>query len=280
VTCLPHYHDELENYALDTRKVTNCPVGSDDYVPCTPESLRKQAESFLRAAGQWSRLRALPLDTYSLARNIRSEHGSGNVEEKVAIAEAARNEAARRNKSVTELLLINNKGRSLYGRQNQGRFAGTSIDPTVGDIKIADYVLRKRTNLSYGATKYLHPGGMGDRLFTVLNDWAKSNVWVGHIPGILTHKQFMMRRVQPGEDLALVAQRNAEGFAALRQKSSPTLVADVCPAPASPLLRVAGIGLASAAVVAGVTMFLNDEIVPTKAVRDWSPRTLTDGDSA
>ncbi|UCC72067.1 MAG: hypothetical protein JSV86_17115 [Gemmatimonadota bacterium] len=270
---MPHYHDVLANFATDTRKVTNCPVGGDDYVPCPPESLRKQAETFMREAGL--RPRRVSLDTYSLARNIRSEHGRGSVEEKVAIAEAARNEASRRGKSITQLLLINRQGRPLYGRQRQGRFAGTSQDPTVGDVQIADYVLRKGTNLTRGATKYLHPGAMSsqERLFEVLHDWAKRNVWVGHIPGILAHEQFMMRPIRPGENAATI---NAAGFAAIRRRSSPAVPVDVCPTPPNTLLRVAGIGAVSAAVAAGAAYFLTVEAEPGSHVRDWSPRTLED----
>jgi len=250
-------------------------VDSTDYVPCAPEALRKQAQAYMRSIGV--RPRSVSLDVYSLARNIRSEHGSGSVEEKVAIAEAARNEAARRGKSLTALLLLNSDGKALYGKQRQGRFAGTSQDPTVGDVQIAYYVLSKRTNLTRGATKYLHPGGMSSvkRLFEVLEDWGKRNVWVGHLPGIVAHKQFMMRPARSGENVAAI---NAAGFAAIRDKSSPPLPVDICEMPVNQFARVAGIGVASAALVAGVAFFLTSEVEPARRIRDWVPRTLSDAE--
>jgi hypothetical protein len=270
--CLPHWHDRLVAFATDTRKVTRCPVGSDDFVPCPPEQLRAAAERIMRDSDGWSRFKKLPLDTYSLARNIRSEHDSGTVEAKVAIAEAVYNEARRRGTSVTRLLLINSGSKPLYGRQRQGRFAGTSRDPTVGDVLIADFVLRgKSDDFARGATKFLHPKGMGGRLIDVVKDRFKSHVWTGHLPGVQTTDQIMFipAPIGPSEKA-----KNAEALRVLRDRVQVAQPLFPCDPPPNQLLRLTGIGLASAAAVAAVAFFLTSEVEPARRVRDWIPRTF------
>lgn len=110
------------------KRLTKSTLGSDDFIIEDPQMLANQAN--------------LPLDTYSLARVIASETGSSeNITEKIAIGWVVKNEANYRKISVSNLITRSNKGNGRYGKQRQGRFVGSSLDPYERDAEIASNVL-------------------------------------------------------------------------------------------------------------------------------------------
>lgn len=78
------------------------------------------------------------LVSYSLARLMASEAGGQPEAVKVAVAWAAKNEAARRGITVADLLLGAEK---KYARQTvKGRYASTGQPPTAADVTLANRV--------------------------------------------------------------------------------------------------------------------------------------------
>jgi hypothetical protein len=221
VYCTPTWHATVEQWLEDRRKVTQCPVidGADarfpapGFVPCNPEALRQSAEKKLKG---WGIADSLSIDEYSLARNLASEYSKATAEMKVAVAEAAVNDSRRKGLSITQYVLKNRHGIKLYGRQRQGREVGTALDPNVGDVRVAKFVLQgKSGNFARGATLYLDPSGMGDRLVPVLENWMRQNVWVGHLPNVPLGRLFMLRHV--GSKTAAKYQAiNRQGLSDLR----------------------------------------------------------------
>ena len=198
--CLPWWHAQLMQYQADKRPATSCPARTSadatypaaGFVPCSPESLRQAAS---KAVGM-----SVSLNEYALARNIHSERGSGSVEEWVVIGEVARNEAWRRKISVAQLLLLNRYKINAFGTLDQGRWASTKQDPTVGEILVAKFILSGRTgNFAQGATSYIDPDSMGgeSRLISWITDRFSSGrwAWVGQLPGVPVRRTFAMRPV-------------------------------------------------------------------------------------
>jgi len=282
--CIPWWHAQLDEWASDTRSVTNCPVimtpdarfPTPGFVPCNPEALRQSAEKKLRALGVWPKDRALSLDAYGAARLIRSEWGSGPAEAKVVFVECAMNRAKLRKQSVSTLLFTNKYNLKNYGRQHavsgytsQGRWASTAKDPTVGDILIADFVLQgKSQNFARGGDQFLDPAGMGDRLVTVLRSWMKTSVWVGHLPGISTKRLFVLRHV--GTPDAAGRQLNEAGLDALASGEAPSAPDTICPSPGSPLRRILETTVVlGASVAVGVGLSYGAAELARRRYKDW-----------
>ena len=190
---LPYWHAKLDKAAQDHRLITRCPVLDQPdsrlpavgFAPCQPEALRNHAEKKAREFDL--KIDKVSLDLYSLARLIRSEWGAASVEMKVSAAECVRNQAKRLGSSIAKLLLQNAHGENLYGRITQGRAYDTSLDPTAGDLKIADFVLSGTSgDFARGGTNYIslahlraHP-----KPLQAVADWMERNTWIGPLAGV------------------------------------------------------------------------------------------------
>lgn len=126
------------------RKLTSSEVDASGYVNPAPASLAASA--------------GLPLDLYTIARVMSSEWGPAREAEKIAIGWVVKNEARHRGVSVTELVVKN----GLYGKQVQGRFVGSSIDPYEDDLAAARKVLGSTYDPTGGAVRFFHPSGVKD----------------------------------------------------------------------------------------------------------------------
>lgn len=179
----------------------------------SPTMMASQADAWLRA----NRFRSLdapplPIDVYSMARNLRSEFGSGTAMEKLAIAWAGINRTEMHgNDSVTEHLLGTF---GTYGRQiGSRRPASTRQDPSVADIIIASEVytewkLRGTENdVSRGAIAYfdkvsqdaMHAKDPANNPspMEVYNAWSSGGdwlTWVGMIPDVRPYRLMLFAR--------------------------------------------------------------------------------------
>lgn len=201
VDCLPWWHARFAPYTDGRQYVIASGCGtSGGNVTCGPDAMRASAEQVLRAWGQWSIWRSLPLTVYTLARYIASEVGSGTPEERVAVGMASINRVRLEGLRDVNALLLYRQGagnphRGYYGPIHgdgssapYGRWASTARDPTVGDVLIADFLLRDGdqgwargaddqadvTNTAF----YTNPPA------TVRSFGAKRSYWVGPLPGV------------------------------------------------------------------------------------------------
>jgi hypothetical protein len=235
---LPWWHHKWDRWR-DVKVSSGCAT-SGGRVQCDPDDMRAKAQKKLEALGVWRG--PLSLATYTLARYIASEVGSGTPEEKVAVAEAAVHRVTLENlRDVNSLLLYRIKGSAGYGAYGPihgssmdapfGRWAATSRDPDVDDLLIADFVLTGRSqNFSRGADDQWGPEIEGDEKHPV--GWGYRAVagkkaqgrkyWTGPLPGVDHWHTFLFRtRKDTTPDsptgLALIA----AGQAALSQRPSP-----------------------------------------------------------
>lgn len=188
-------------------------TGVDDAgnIPCQPEKLRAHAEAWLREAHPELLAQmggALSLEVYTLARYIQSEIGSGTVEERVAVGEAARNQARawKLADGVLGLLLyrqpIGHVNRGWYGPIHPsagtvaapyGRWASTRQAPTVATLACAHLVASGESgDFARGAITQWgpdHPALGLDTAEKVLAAMRRQAVkhrhyWVGPLPGV------------------------------------------------------------------------------------------------
>ena len=198
---------------------SGCSPDADGNIQCAPEIMRASAEEQLQASEFWPRGKPLDLATYTLARYMQSEVGSGTAEERVAVGEAAVNRARRRNQDVNGLLLYTQPNR-LYGQINvpgkgniNRRWAATSRDPSVLTTLLADLVISgKSENISRDADD--QDGLEFKRYFPVpmnriLSEARSGKYWVGPIPGVDHWKTTLFRtygyKPDSSEGRALIA---------------------------------------------------------------------------
>ena len=199
---------------------SGCSPDANGNINCAPEVMRAGAEKQLTASSYWPVGRSLDLATYTLARYMQSEVGGGTVEERVAVGEAAVNQAKRRETDVVGLLLHAQPNR-LYGQINvpgkgniNRRWAATSQDPSVLTTLLADLVISgKSENISRGADdqdglefKKYFPVPMN----RILNEAKNSGrYWVGPVPGVDHWKMTLYRtygfKPESPEGRALIA---------------------------------------------------------------------------
>jgi len=144
----------------------------------------------------------LSREEYALARCIRSEgYGGdpvGRAAAAVAIGQAIRNGAALSHKSIEAKLTYSlfPEARGLYGEQS-GRYAATTLDPTVWTGEVARAVLAGGLpDLARGGHKFVDPkvfaggtqaGRKLSRFVEVMTSWLLGDealVWRGDIPTI------------------------------------------------------------------------------------------------
>ena len=133
----------------------------------------------------------LDLNTYALARMLASEGYPGPRAEAaagfVAIAQCAVHKARRRGLDVAQLLLRSTveEAAGHFGEQ-RGRWASTRQDPRRWHAEVAAEVLAggpAEGDVAQGGEGFLHPSGMGDRLWSVLKRWHDGGAaWVGPSP--------------------------------------------------------------------------------------------------
>jgi hypothetical protein len=164
--------------------------------------MRADAESQLVALGLLPAGGGLPLNVYSLARNIQSEAGSGSIAERGAMAQAALNRARRDGISISHLTMRNG---TRYARQSgRNPRVASSQDPRWSDIVLAALTLEGRLEGQFGGvTHYFSPkvqdsmhaaGRTSSDRWAIYDRWARSwgYAWVGPIPGVDPEKQFLM----------------------------------------------------------------------------------------
>lgn len=264
--CVPPWHHAVEAVDRQWGKVflksgckvykqcpTNKPGCKRGAINCDPEAMRQDAQQKLGELGVLGPGIGLDLDTYSLARNIRSEFGKGTPEERVAIALATVNRARAESKSVTQYLLDTRDG--LYGKQiGNVRPAATSQDPSVGDILLARFVLAG-TRLGFlhdftnGATHYfdrvsqdaaaaraaeeIRTVPSGEDVYKSWTGGGDMLTWVGHMPNVRTWRLAMFaRRYDLGKTKAGRQERarvNSAGLESIRGKNRVPPPWDACP---------------------------------------------------
>lgn len=186
---------------------SGCAVNSSGNVPCSPATMRAQAEAQGRAQGWWPQ-KVLTLDVYTLARYMTSEVGSGSVEERVAVGEAAVNRARRWKMSITDLLLnrqpVGHANRGFYGPIHgvgtgtstapYGRWAATSRDPTNVSLLLADLILSGQSrNFNDGADDQVGIEYFESPAAYVQRKALTGNYWVGPLPGVDHWRTFLVR---------------------------------------------------------------------------------------
>jgi hypothetical protein len=202
-TCLPWWSKSFGEMAKGTQVTiaSGCSVNAAGNVGCEPEAMRASAEKRLRSAGVLS---SLDLQTYTLARYMHSEVGSGSIFERVAVGEAARNRARAERTTINGLLLYRQKqghpNRGYYGPIHgigtgtstapYGRWASTSRDPTVLTILLANLVTTGQSgDFSRGADdqdgpEYWAPKGQEALHNFVRREASKGQYWIGPLVGI------------------------------------------------------------------------------------------------
>lgn len=264
--CYPWFHAEFAELVSgpQVRVSSGCSVDGSGNIPCPPESMRANAETQLRAAG-WGG--SLSLEAYTLARYMQGEVGSGTIEERVAVGEAAINRARREKLgSVLDLLLYRqpqgHPNRGWYGPIHgpsgvssapYGRWATTSADPTVATLVLADFVASgKSGNFARDADdqdgpEYWISQGQGALHNYVRTEASRGQYWVGPLPGVDHWRTFL--QFTPGISVNTEAGQALlmRGLEALTlPRRSPDWPADmpVCSKPISFWWWVAGLGTA------------------------------------
>jgi hypothetical protein len=196
-----------------------CQVNAEGYIDCEPETMRSRTEARIKALGLRPASWRLPLDTYSIARNVRSEAGTGaaNIPIKVVYAESALIRANTDKGSISALTMRNG---TRYGKQRGSNpSVATSKDPTWDDIVIAELAIAgKFGNFSRGTTHYFsprimdawHAKGKGKNAAQTFETWSHGWsstrdgwIWVGELPGIDHREHFLMKKVPlKGEEWA------------------------------------------------------------------------------
>lgn len=213
-----------------------CAVNADGIVPCQPEKLRANAEAKLKALGLLLPANVLPLDVYSLARNIRSEAGSGSIPEKVAMAAVAMNRMREQDKTMSGMTM---RDGTWYARQSgQNPSVASSKDPGWVEIVIAYAAMAGAFgDWARGAVLYYSPndqdglyrqGKVKDDRWAIYERWTSGwgsstngYAWVGPLPGVNHNEQFLMRKLKKSDPAWRIAYD--AGKAALKDTSVPAI---------------------------------------------------------
>lgn len=126
-------------------RITSSTAGSDGAVSPLPAALLEQARR---------KVPDLDLNTYTLARVVASEFGSGPYPAQLAIADADATRARTAGRSIHNHAT---GGGTTYGRQGyNGRPVSTSLDPTMDHVAVARAALAS-PGFARGATFYFDP---------------------------------------------------------------------------------------------------------------------------
>lgn len=152
------------------------------------------------------------IDQYALARMIASEIGSGTFAEQVACAECARNKAAERGVSVSQLLLRANPrsaqsdglfSRHIVKEDGSTKWASTFQSPSK-ENSLAAVAVMNGSNSTGGAVDFYAPGEV--KRSTAIG-YFKSNAraglqWTGPLDGVDARKMMTFVRVGEGADVS------------------------------------------------------------------------------
>ena len=210
--CCPRWHHKSLEWTVeygDTFLHSGC--GNIDECTVDPEKARAAAEKHLQSFPVWGANRKLDLDVYSLARNIRSENGTGSEEERAAIAFCAINRMKWKGyTSITDEVV--HQTRRTYGNQIGGvRPVATSKEASVSDALLADLILKGAADGSIadetrGATVYFgprdqegmhvkkpetYPNGVPEQYASFV-DGGDYLTWSGHVVGVRPRNLFLM----------------------------------------------------------------------------------------
>lgn len=153
VLCIPTW---FAPYKAVSNKVirSGYRVNADGNVPAKPADLaaaaaKKLADDTTLPMTIRQRAARLTLPVYTLARYVTSEVGTSSVPEAIAVLQDAVNQAAKRGHNDVLRVLLYNRSTGInqgwYGPintvSNSGRWAATTLDPTVRAIVLAQDVL-------------------------------------------------------------------------------------------------------------------------------------------
>jgi hypothetical protein len=212
-TCYPSWHRALAPLAQGAQVTvfSGCALNDAGNIACAPEKMRANAELQLKRLAPELFSGKLSLEAYTLARYMQSEVGSGTIEERVAVGEAAVNQAKLRGKTVLNVLLYNQgPGHPNYGFYGPihgpdgvntapyRRWASTRLDPTVLTLLLANLVATGASgNFARGAddqsdmfNRKAYPNPVG----TLQNAAKNGNYWVGPLPGVNHQHTFLFRK--------------------------------------------------------------------------------------
>lgn len=185
----------------------------------------------------------VPLEQYTIARYMQSEVGSGTIEERVAVGEAAVNQARMRGYPGVDKLLVWNPGTNAANQGYYGpihgptgvstapysRWAATSKDPSPQTLALAQLVLSgKSGNFAQGATSQYGMEYISNPPRLVNGHADDGKFWVGPLPGVDPMRTFLFRQYPKGALSAAEAEAlRARGLAAVaagRVRPSPDCV--------------------------------------------------------
>jgi hypothetical protein len=233
--CFPWWHGVYEPLMREAWAKTIVPSGCvADYtgsVPCSPEAMRASAEAWLtKNAPQVIPMigGSLSQEVYTFARYMHSEVGSGTIEERVAVGEAAVNQAIRRAgltgdfwSKLNKMLLPNGKYGAIHvygsycpsigktdGCNAANRWAATTRDPSVMAILLANLVVSRQSgDFANGAQTQWGPDALswakaGNFTTTNVINFVRSAAsdsqgryyWVGPLPGVDPWHTFLTKR--------------------------------------------------------------------------------------
>jgi lysophospholipase L1-like esterase len=199
----PHFAPLIGTVVDATYLHSGCRPDALGNIQCDPEAMRAGAEKQLQASKFWPAGKPLDLETYTLARYMQGEIGPGTAEERVAVGEAAVNQARLRGQDVVGVLL-HTQPNHLYGEINvpgkgnfNHRWASTSADPSILTTLLADLVISGNSeDISHGADN--QDGLEFKRFFPVpmdriLSEARSGSYWVGPVAGVDHWKTTLFR---------------------------------------------------------------------------------------
>lgn len=258
-TCYPWWYPSMMGSAAQpwANKIipSGCSADGTGSIPCAPSSMRASAEAWLRSnAPEVLALLGgvLDQDTYTFARYMHSEVGSGTVTERVAVGEAAVNQAKNRagalgswRSKLNGMLIPNGKYGAIHcpaaycaslGKSADcncaGRWAATTRDPSVMSLVLANLVVTGASgDFANGAMTQWGPeylkntngtrmgtGTSRARVETFVRYAASSSggryFWVGDLPGIDPWHTWLASKKKPlGFTDEMAIQRGIEALA-------------------------------------------------------------------
>lgn len=254
MTCYPPWHTKYAG--LSTRTVASGCSTVNGNVQCDPAEMAARA--------------GVSLPVYAIARYMQSEVGTGSIEERVAVGEAAVNRAKLAKTDVLARLLYRqpagHPNRGYFGPIHEmvngvrtspyGRWAATSKDPTVQTLALAELVMSGGSgNFALGADDQNGEGLLSNPAADVREQAADGDYWVGPLPGVDPMRTFLYRHYGVAPDSPVGAALLARGLAAVAAKSGRPIVACVDDGAGGSRLSggaIVGMFLLGSAALAGV----------------------------
>jgi hypothetical protein len=262
VTCYPWFHEKyaaIHNEPWAKAIISSgCGVDGAGNVACPPDQLRAKAEAWLNQKAPQALAMiggSLSQDVYTVARYVQSEVGSGTVEELVAVAEAAMNQAMRRagllgswRSALKGMLYKTGYYGPIHAPESWcvangykcttsnpkiccapfGRWAATTSDPAVRAVLAAHLAVSGASGgfagpveTQWGPEAWIRDGQA--RLHNFVKNIASASkyYWVGPIPGVDPWHTFLVTKELYGATSILGQARIALGMEALTLPRQP-----------------------------------------------------------